>query len=342
MSSNTSIGGLARLGVRGHSRRDDDRVRAQLPRPAQRHRGLDAVRLRLVARCQHDPGTHEHRAAAELPRRRAARRRRRTRRGPRGGSRLQANGCSHNSQSADWKLGAERAVPRLDRGPLAAAAGRAGGRNVCSASSRRRSSRSKSWKYTARAARPVRAGGGRPGRASRANASSAARAGGRPRSARASRARRARAAAPRRRGTRPERGRGAVRVAELGDGGGDLRIGVPTAAAEHRRAQSGLGEPPPFAQNSLSRRSPLRTCPPRAAPVGVVAEWAAGGCLRARSSHGSVRFTASSGGRSKAAIAAARPSAAGERRVPDAIVEDPLDVAGDDGIPFAEHGRAGP
>ncbi len=51
---------LARLGVRAHSRRDDDGVGAQATCPPAAHRGADAVRLRLVARREHDPGADDH------------------------------------------------------------------------------------------------------------------------------------------------------------------------------------------------------------------------------------------------------------------------------------------
>ena len=60
--------GLARLRVRRHPRRDDDGVRAEPPRLAAAHRRLDAVRLRLVARREHDPAADDHRC----PRRRGS------------------------------------------------------------------------------------------------------------------------------------------------------------------------------------------------------------------------------------------------------------------------------
>ena len=56
---------LARLGVGGHPRRDDDRVRAEPERPAPTHRRPHAVRLRLVARREHDAAADDHRASAQ-------------------------------------------------------------------------------------------------------------------------------------------------------------------------------------------------------------------------------------------------------------------------------------
>ena len=56
---------LARLGVRRHPRRDDDRVRAQAARLAAAHRRAHAVRLRLVARGEHDPAADDDRPAAQ-------------------------------------------------------------------------------------------------------------------------------------------------------------------------------------------------------------------------------------------------------------------------------------
>ena len=56
---------LARLGVGGHARRDDDRVGAEPPPLAAAHRRLDAARLRLVARGEHHPAAHDDRLAAQ-------------------------------------------------------------------------------------------------------------------------------------------------------------------------------------------------------------------------------------------------------------------------------------
>ena len=56
---------LARLGVGGHPRRDDDRIGTEAPRLPPAHRGADAVRLGLVARRQHDPRSDDHRPAAQ-------------------------------------------------------------------------------------------------------------------------------------------------------------------------------------------------------------------------------------------------------------------------------------
>jgi hypothetical protein len=58
--------GLARVGVRGHPRRDHDRLRAQPPRLRAAHRRTDAVRLGLVTGRQHDPAADDHRATAQL------------------------------------------------------------------------------------------------------------------------------------------------------------------------------------------------------------------------------------------------------------------------------------
>ena len=57
--------GLARLRVRRHASRHDDRVRAETLRLALAHRGADAVRLRLVACGQHDAAADDDRAAAQ-------------------------------------------------------------------------------------------------------------------------------------------------------------------------------------------------------------------------------------------------------------------------------------
>ena len=51
--------GLARIRVRVHPRRDDDRVRAEASSAAAAHRALHAVRLRLVAGGQHDACAHD-------------------------------------------------------------------------------------------------------------------------------------------------------------------------------------------------------------------------------------------------------------------------------------------
>ena len=56
---------LARLGVRRHPRRHDDRVGAEPARLPAAHRRPDAARLRLVARCEDDPAAHDHGAAAQ-------------------------------------------------------------------------------------------------------------------------------------------------------------------------------------------------------------------------------------------------------------------------------------
>ena len=56
---------LARVRIRGHPRRDDDRVRTELQCLPAAHRRPDAVRLGLVARCEDDAGADDHRAAAE-------------------------------------------------------------------------------------------------------------------------------------------------------------------------------------------------------------------------------------------------------------------------------------
>ena len=56
---------LARLRVRGHPRRDHDRVRAQPPGTPAAHRRADAERLGLVARGEHDPAADDHRPAAQ-------------------------------------------------------------------------------------------------------------------------------------------------------------------------------------------------------------------------------------------------------------------------------------
>ena len=77
---------LARLGVGGHARRHDDRVRAEPPRLPAAHRRAHAERLRLVARGEHDAAADDHRPAAQRAGRRAARPTRRTSRGRRGGS----------------------------------------------------------------------------------------------------------------------------------------------------------------------------------------------------------------------------------------------------------------
>jgi hypothetical protein len=55
----------ARRRIRRHARRDDDRVRAQPPRLPPAHRRAHTAGLRLIARREHDPGTDDHRTAAE-------------------------------------------------------------------------------------------------------------------------------------------------------------------------------------------------------------------------------------------------------------------------------------
>ena len=56
---------LARVRVRGHARRDDDRVGAETARLPSTHRGANAVRLRLVARGKDDAGADDHRPPAQ-------------------------------------------------------------------------------------------------------------------------------------------------------------------------------------------------------------------------------------------------------------------------------------
>ena len=55
----------ARLRVRVHPRRDDHGVRAEAARLSAAHRGADAVRLRFVARRQHDPRTDDDRPSSQ-------------------------------------------------------------------------------------------------------------------------------------------------------------------------------------------------------------------------------------------------------------------------------------
>ena len=57
--------GLARVDVGAEAGLDDDRLRAQAPRPRLAHRGADAVRLRLVARGEDDAAADDHRSAAQ-------------------------------------------------------------------------------------------------------------------------------------------------------------------------------------------------------------------------------------------------------------------------------------
>ena len=56
---------LARLDVGGHARRDDHRVRAQPASRRSAHGRTDAVRLRFVARREHDSRADDHRPAAQ-------------------------------------------------------------------------------------------------------------------------------------------------------------------------------------------------------------------------------------------------------------------------------------
>ena len=56
---------LARRGVRLHPRRHDDRVRAEAPRPTERHRRLHAEGLGLVTRREDDAGADDHRQPAQ-------------------------------------------------------------------------------------------------------------------------------------------------------------------------------------------------------------------------------------------------------------------------------------
>ena len=56
---------LARLDVRRHSRRDDDRRRAETASSRPTHRRSHAVGLRLVARREHDSRADDHRPAAK-------------------------------------------------------------------------------------------------------------------------------------------------------------------------------------------------------------------------------------------------------------------------------------
>ena len=60
VSSKTAKTALLASRVGGHPRRHDDRVRAEPPRLAAAHRGLDAVRLRLVAGREHDAAADDH------------------------------------------------------------------------------------------------------------------------------------------------------------------------------------------------------------------------------------------------------------------------------------------
>jgi hypothetical protein len=57
--------GLAGRGVGRHPRLDDDRVGAQQERLPAAHRRAHAAALGLVARRQHDPHAHDHRAATQ-------------------------------------------------------------------------------------------------------------------------------------------------------------------------------------------------------------------------------------------------------------------------------------
>ena len=57
-----AVHGLARLRVGGEPRPDDDRLRAEPLRLRAAHRRVDAVRLRLVARREHDAAADDHRA----------------------------------------------------------------------------------------------------------------------------------------------------------------------------------------------------------------------------------------------------------------------------------------
>jgi len=56
--------GLARCGVGRHARRHDDCLRAEAARLAAAHRRLDAVGLRLIARCEHDSAADDHGSAS--------------------------------------------------------------------------------------------------------------------------------------------------------------------------------------------------------------------------------------------------------------------------------------
>src|SRR5437588_2194341 len=149
---------------------------------------------------------------------------------------------------------------------------------------------------------------------------------------------------------RPERGRGAVGVAELGDRLRDVLVRVPAAAAEERRLESCLTEPCPFPADT-SRRPRLGARPvpgtadgarlPRAAPVRVVAERPElGGAARTLQparldlARLGVRWAHEGGD----------PEAGRPRRLerleacPDAVVERSFDVAGNDGVAFlADH-----
>src|SRR5262249_44795355 len=60
-----AVHGLARFGVHGHTRADDDRVRAEKPGPPAAHRGPDPIRLGLVTRCEYDAGADDDGASAQ-------------------------------------------------------------------------------------------------------------------------------------------------------------------------------------------------------------------------------------------------------------------------------------
>ena len=85
------VEGPARLRVRGHSRADDDRVRAEPSGLASAHRRPDAVRLCLVAGGEHDAAADDHRTIRAGRGRRAARQTRRTSRHRHAGSSLRSS-----------------------------------------------------------------------------------------------------------------------------------------------------------------------------------------------------------------------------------------------------------
>jgi hypothetical protein len=60
-----AVHGLARLGIRRHARRNDDCLRAQPPCLRLAHRGVDAVRLGLIAGSEDDAAADDHRPAAQ-------------------------------------------------------------------------------------------------------------------------------------------------------------------------------------------------------------------------------------------------------------------------------------
>ena len=143
----------------------------------------------------------------------------------------------------------------------------------------------------------------------------------------------------------PERGRGAVGIAETCGGRGDRGVQVPAAPAEDRRSDPGLQKPGALTPDLLGGGPVPRTGVPGPAPVRVVPERPAGGGLAGTFEPEVGILAGTLVGRTHERR---DPEAAGclflqpREPPPGVVVERTLDVARDDGVAFPlEHGRCG-